>query len=303
MQYDDPVWWTLLLLACAPPLPDELGRPNALALGPDGVLYVSDFGHDRIVAFGPDGEARGVFGGRGLGKGQLWRVYGLTVDDDGTLLVTNRRPEGSVEREGDVWEVKRFRDGVEVGLRRFDGHFRSAAHTMNSIAVADGGRLVVANPGGGELFLIDADGRFVGSFGGVLHSSASPHAVARDGGVYWVIDQSQHGMYRVTASGAEPFFLDDGGHGPLSFPSAVAVCPGQWLAVADLGNHRVVRFDMEGNRLGGFSPERAGPNKPVQLMGIAVDASCERLYLADSKGDRVLVTTPQGEVVDTYDSW
>ena len=292
-----------ILLACQAPPPSHLSRPNALAVAPDGTLYVSDFGHDRIVMFDPSGQHQSHFGSRGLARGQLWRVYALAVDTDDSLLVANRRPEDASTRQGTVWEVKRFRGGREVDTLRFDGHFSSEAHSMNSIAVADDGQLLVANPGGGELFLVDAQGSFVGAFGGVLHQEASPHAVVRDADAYWVVDQAQHGMYRVTSSGAEPFFLDDGGHGPLSFPSAVAVCPGQWLAVADLGNHRVQRFDLEGTHLGGFAPERAGPDQPVQLLGIATDASCERLYLADSKGDRVLVTDLDGTVLRTHHGW
>jgi sugar lactone lactonase YvrE len=292
----------LLAIACGPALPTQLGRPNALALAPDGTLYVSDFSHDRIVAFGPDGQVT-TFGSPGLGRGQLWRVYALAVADDGSLLVTNRRPDGASDRQGEVWEIKRFVDGDEVDVRRFDGHFRSAAHTLQSLAPQSDGHLVVANPGGGELFVVDADGRYVGSFGGVFHASAAPHDVVRDGDVHWVVDQAQHGLYRVTAAGAQPFFVDDAGTGPLSFPSAVGVCPGEWLVVADLGNHRVQRFDLQGDYLGGFAPERAGPNQPVQLLDVAVSADCKRLYLADSKGDRVLVTTPQGEVLETYDGW
>jgi len=291
------------LLGCSAELPSELARPNALALGADGTLYVSDFGHDRIVAFDPEGDVQRTFGSQGLGTGQLWRVYDVAIDTDGSVLVANRRPEDASSLDGDVWEVKRFRDGREVDALRFDGHFASASHSMNSLATADGGLLVVANPGGGELFQMNREGTVVGSFGGVLHPQASPHAITRDGDDYWVVDQAQHGMYRVTAAGAVPFFLDDDGHGPLRFPSAVAVCPGEWLAVADLGNHRVQRFDIHGDYLSGFTPERAGPDQPVQLMDIATDATCERLYLADSKGDRVLVTDLDGTVLLQLHDW
>jgi len=290
------------LLACTSSVPSELARPNALAVADDGTLYVSDFAHDRIVAFGPDGELRKTFGTPGLGRDQLWRVYDLVVDTDGSLLVANRRPEDARTREGTVWEVKRFTDGRQVETMRFDGHFTSEAHSLNSLALTDGG-LLVANPAGGELFLIDREGRFVGAFGGVLHPDASPHAVVRGEAGYWVVDQRQHGMYRATASGTEPFVVDDAGHGPLRFPSAVAVCPGQWLAVADLGNHRVQRFDLQGEWIDGFTPERASPDQPVQLMDIATNSSCDRLYLADSKGDRVVVTDLSGTVIRVHHRW
>ena len=95
----------------------------------------------------------------------------------------------------------------------------------------------------------------------------------------------------------QPLPLSYGEPGALSFPSAIAVCAGAWFAVADLGNHRVQRFDLDGRFLDAFAPDRAGADQPVQLLSLDVSPDCERLYLADSKGDRVLVTRPDGEVL------
>lgn len=294
------LWWTLLA-ACSTDPSVGLSRPNAVAVGADGTVYVSDFGHDRILQVSPDGDVVRAFGRPGLGAGELWRVYALTVDAQGALLVANRRPDDAASSAGDTWEVKRFMDGKEVSVKPFMGHFTSSSHAINSMAPTDDGGLLVANPAGGELFLLDAEGRFVGAFGGALREDDAPHAVARDGDRYWVVDQRSHRIYSVDGQGQHALVLSVGEAGPLSFPSAIGICPGKWIAVADLGNHRVQRFDLEGQWLGGFEPERAGPDQPVQLLGLAVTADCERLYLADSKGDRVLVTTPEGVLLHTVD--
>ncbi len=284
-------------LACAPPPSESLSRPNVVAVGEDGTVYVSDFGNDRIVQLDADGAVVGGFGARGLGTGQLWRVYALAVDHDGSLLVANRRPDDQTSSDGNTWEVKRFLDGAQVEVLPFRGHFTSTSHTIHSMDVLADGSLLVANPAGGELFLLYARGSYQGAFGGVLRSDAAPHAVDVQGDVAWVVDQRAHRIERVGHDGERSFPLSYGEPGPLSFPSAVAVCPDRWVAVADLGNHRVQRFDLEGRFLDSFAPERAGPDQPVQLLSVAVSPDCTKLYLADSKGDRVLVTTPEGEVL------
>ena len=97
--------------------------------------------------------------------------------------------------------------------------------------------------------------------------------------------------------------LDDAGHGPPRFPSAIAVCPDQWYAIADYGNHRVQRYGVDGAWLGEFAPDDAGPDRLGQLMDLAVSPTCDRLYLVDSKGDRVLVTTPDGQLLHVLDRW
>jgi hypothetical protein len=119
-----------------------------------------------------------------------------------------------------------------------------------------------------------------------------------------VIEKSRHRVSRMTSGGAEErVLLQDEGHGPPSFPTALAVCRDEWFAVADLGNHRVQRYTIDGRWLGGFVPEPAGPDQPVQLLDLALSADCGRLYLVDSKGDRVLVTDPEGEVLQVLSRW
>lgn len=292
-----------LLLACTEPLPRELARPNAVAVGPDGRVYVSDFMHDRIVAFDLDGEHVDTFGGPGIGRDQLWRVYALAVDPAGDLLVVNRRPGDDAAAAGDTWEIKRFRDGKAVQVIPFRGHFSSDSHTMHALVARPDGSMVVANPGGGELFELDADGRFVGRLGGVPRPDAAPHALALESDTLWVVEQRSHRITRHGPDGAQLFVVDDAGQGPLRFPSSLAVCAGQWVAVADLGNFRVQRYDLGGRWLGGFEPERSGPDRPVQLLSVAVSPDCQTLALADSKGDRVLITDVDGEVVRELRAW
>ena len=286
----------LLWLACRPPEPVTLARPNALAVGADGTVYVSDFGHDRLVELDAEGDVVRRYGGRGLGPGELWRVFALAVDLDGSLLVSNLRPD-DVTGAGNIWEIKRFSDGREIRTIPFAGHFSSSSDTISSMAVRADGSLLMANPAGGELFLLGQDGSYEGAFGGVLQADAAPSAIEWTDPVAWVLEQRHHRILQVGSSGAQVLPLSYGPPGGLSFPSSLAVCPGEWFAVADLGNHRVQRFGLDGTFLDAFTPERAGPDQPVQLLAIEVSADCERLYLADSKGDRVLITTPTGEVL------
>src|SRR5262249_25569554 len=51
--------------------PGQLGRPRALALGPDGNLYVADATNHRIQVFSRDGELVRYWGEEGEAPGQL----------------------------------------------------------------------------------------------------------------------------------------------------------------------------------------------------------------------------------------
>jgi DNA-binding beta-propeller fold protein YncE len=82
--------------------------PTNLAVGPSGLLYVSDgYGNARVHVFDPDGSHRFSWGEPGGGPGQFRVPHGIAVAPDGTVIVADRensrlqffRPEGRFVRE------------------------------------------------------------------------------------------------------------------------------------------------------------------------------------------------------------
>ncbi len=79
--------------------PGELGedathfnQPTDVAIGRDGVIYVSDgYGNNRVVRFDALGNVLGVIGGvEGSGPGQFRLPHALAVDGAGRLYVADR---------------------------------------------------------------------------------------------------------------------------------------------------------------------------------------------------------------------
>jgi sugar lactone lactonase YvrE len=67
--------------------PGQLARPRALALGPDGLLYVADSCNHRIQVFDREGTLVRHWGAPGEGPGELRYPYDLAFGPDGTLHV------------------------------------------------------------------------------------------------------------------------------------------------------------------------------------------------------------------------
>lgn len=66
-------------------------HPTALAVGPDGSLYVADgYGNARVHHFSPDRELIRSWGDPGSGPGEFRVPHGLTVSGDGRVLVADR---------------------------------------------------------------------------------------------------------------------------------------------------------------------------------------------------------------------
>jgi DNA-binding beta-propeller fold protein YncE len=70
---------------------DAFNRPNVVAFGPRGQVFVSDgYGSQRVVEFTAEGKFVRIFGGRkGSGDGEMAMVHGVAVDSQGRVYATD----------------------------------------------------------------------------------------------------------------------------------------------------------------------------------------------------------------------
>ena len=70
---------------------DAFNRPNAVAFGPRGQVFVSDgYANQRVVEFTPEGKFVRIFGGKkGKGDGEMAMVHGVAIDAQGRVYATD----------------------------------------------------------------------------------------------------------------------------------------------------------------------------------------------------------------------
>lgn len=256
--------------------------PGAVAIAPDGSLYVADTGADRIRRVAADGRIEAAAGARlpvfnGDGQAAVKAVlrypFGLAVDSSGTLYIA---------------------DTIHHRVRKVDssGAIQTVAGTGQSGDSGDGAAAVQAQ-------------------------LASPHHVAVDPtGAIYIADTYNHRIRRVSpegvittvaGTGAAGFAGDDGpaSGARLNYPFAVALDREGNLYVADKENHRIRRISKDGRistiagtGTAGYSGDE-GPAARAQLdtpSGVAVDAS-GNVYIADTYNNRIRKVTPDGVIV------
>jgi sugar lactone lactonase YvrE len=71
-----------------------LDFPYDLSIGPDGLLYVIEYGAGRLTVMTTAGKLVGRYGSAGRGEGQFSTPWGIRVDNEGRVWIAdtgNRR--------------------------------------------------------------------------------------------------------------------------------------------------------------------------------------------------------------------
>lgn len=235
-----------------------LDSPFAVAIGPDGNVYVADSGNNTVLRVNNDGTVS-----RAVGSG----TGGLSGDDGPAPDAQLRRPRAlAVGSDGDLFVA----DGGNFRVRRTD----SRTQVISTVAGNGPPLLAFIQPGG--LAVDDHDN---------IYLTDLFHRVCRIDG--------RSGEFSVVA-GSVAGFSGDGGparDAQLLSPFRLAVDAAGDLYISDQGNRRVRKVDartglistVAGNgQLSGFFPGRPATRTPLNfVLGTCVD-DAGNLYIADA---------------------
>jgi 6-bladed beta-propeller protein len=153
---------------------------GALAVGPNGKVYVSDSGNARVEVFSAKGRFIRQFGSFGEGTGQFLSPFDLAVDQAGNVYVTDDQrlnlqkfsPNGRV-----LWSTRGdlSSDPDLVGHLHLD--------TLDSH-----GRLVLTNDDKARVLYLDQGGHKVDAFGSQSEFSSSACNVTVDKSGFTYVD-------------------------------------------------------------------------------------------------------------------
>jgi sugar lactone lactonase YvrE len=140
----------------APDPTDPIDTLGKIAVGPDGLVYVSDSGNGRVQVFTPQGRFVRQFGSYGSGKGQFLLPGDLVADEAGNVYVVDGQvqtlakfsPAGKV-----VWQI----GGGASSDPDLTGHFHLASIDAH-------GRLVIVNDDQKRVLYVDPGGHKVDAF-------------------------------------------------------------------------------------------------------------------------------------------
>lgn len=280
-------------------------RPLGVAYGPNGNIYVTDTGNNRVCVFDRNGGFLRSWGGFGVAKPAPGGVYswkpgrlnfpdGIAVGDDGSVYVA--------DFYNDCIEVF---DSTGSWIRRFPDPMKpvgkgSSGHDGRGIAVTDvavvGGKVYATDTY--QVFVFDTSGKLLEQFGkpgsgpGDLDHPNGVTASA-DGDIY--VSDSNHA--RVTAFtpagtakwnvGRIPAGINDTSTAPLQLPRGLAQLPNGDLVVVDTLAFDLVTISPQGKVLSSYGQRGVAPGEFNFPNDVSVLGST--LAVSDKENNRVQV--------------
>ena len=262
--------------------PGDVSRPRAIAIDPQGRLFLVDF-TARIQVFDLDGQHLGTtFTTPDFRNG---RPSGLSIDRDGHLLVADSHYHCVRVYNHDGVELKKI--GGEAG--KAPGQFGYISDCVQDAA----GFYYVSEFGQNDrITKLDPDGKFVACFG---ESGQGPKQFARirslafgpEGHLYCV-DSCNHRIQVLTTDGefVREFGAPGQAPGEFHLPYDLAFDGAGELYVVERGNHRVQKLTKEGAPLATWGTPGREPGQLADPWAVAVDRH-GRVHVVDTENHRV----------------
>ncbi|MFN8678660.1 MAG: NHL repeat-containing protein [Thermomicrobiales bacterium] len=236
-----------------------------------------------------------AWGSSGSGNGAFNSPFGITIDADGYLYVT---------------DTGNSRVQVFSANGTFQYAFGSQGNEDDEFQTPQGIAYSVDNDGNARLNIADQSQsnsnrtlrrfRLNGNFSKyMLSGMTDPVGVAADSNDrVWAVDvSSPYGIFLFNSNGDYVMSWALGGSGALSSPQGIAVFKdgsNTYVYVADTGNNRVVKFQYTDNSGSGLQyvtsagSTGSGSSNFNRPTGIAVD-DCGNLWVADQINNRVQI--------------
>jgi DNA-binding beta-propeller fold protein YncE len=272
--------------------------PEAVALDPQGDVFVADQLSYVVQKFSAAGAFETEWGSYGGGRGQFGPIGGLATDAAGDVYVVDSSHNRIEKFDANGSFITSWgHSGSAIGQFRFFSSQNPSQPPGGGIAVA-GSYVYVADSGnnrierfnleGGEAIAWGVKGEGPGQF-------SYPRGVAANASEVLVADDDNHRIEKFDPNGVFQAAMGSQGTGPgqFGFPYGVALDAAGNVYVADDANHRIVKLNSELAFLRSWGGPGSGPGQLAFPRALAADPAGDT-YVADTANGRIEVFEPEG---------
>ncbi len=266
-----------------------LSHPTGITTDPEGSLFITDTGNDRVVKCDAEGRFLKETGGYGWEEGQFNRPTYIATDHGLNIYVTDTQNKRVQRFDRNL----NFISIVEIGSNDDFSGFG----LLEGLAVTLGGELLLSDIQDDYVIKLDNFYVYERTFGGFGYGRGSLRdplgiCVDRKENVYVADSQND----RVAIYDLFGNFLKSLGENILRKPSGVTVGQDDLIYVANTEKHSIAIFDQQGNQIleyGTWGSGMGNFSKPTDLeLGRddkLVVSGANLLFVVDSGNSRICV--------------
>ena len=262
----------------------EFREPSAVAVGPDGSIYVTEYDNFRVQKFSPRGVLLASWGD----EQSLGIPEAVAVDDDGNVYVA-----------ADDGPVLKF-----DGNGRYLGEIGRPADFLYpaSIAFDSLGNIYVLDTDAGQILKFDPSGTLIdrlASAGSGPEQIDRPRALAIDNqDVIYVTDSFNARVQKYATDGTHLGGWE-GNPTPFVSPYGIVVSDSGIVYVSDGAADRIFAYDTNGTFLGSVGATGSDPLEFQAPQHLALDRQ-GNLFVADMLNNRIQKLGPTGVFLDAW---
>ena len=270
----------------------RLLEPRAIAISPQGQVYVADSGNHRVQVFDQNGNFLKTWGGiEGAGPGELTEPWGIAVGPNGNIYVAdtwNHRVQ-IFDEDGNYINQFGFFANTEGDVNAQPGAFWGP----RDIAIDAEGNVFVSDTGNKRIQKFTADGTYLGAWGGggiVPGHFDEPVGLAIDSqGNIYVADTWNQRVQKF-----DPNFNFISEWPVVGWESTnitnkpfIAVDSQDRVYISDPENYRIIVYSNNGDILGTFGQFGQDVESFKLPLGLAIGED-DIVYVLDSGNNRVM---------------
>jgi len=267
-----------------------LDDPRFLVADVQGNNWITDYEHDRVVEYSPEGKFIKACGGSGSGEGQLNGPTGIGIAfNQNRIYVSDSLNNRIILLTPSNCKISTLTTGLSepMGI--------SGDRNSEFIYVADSGNNRIA-------VVYGLSGAVSRTYGGNLNQ---PSDVLTIGDVdndikrfqFYVVDSGNNRIQLIEEK-FDPFqhtyaysVVNEFGAAQLSNPQGIGLDPTtSSLLVSDAGSEQINEFTMKGEYVASFGSVGSGPQDVADPMGMTTGSKGQML-IADTGNDRISVWT------------
>ena len=277
--------------------------PEAVAVDPQGNVYVADQLSYVVQKFSANGTFENEWGSFGGGHGQFGPIGGIAADAAGNVYVVDSSHNRIEKFDTNGNFITAWgHHGNELGEFNFGSSQNYTQPPGGGIAVA-GNYVFVADSGNNRIERFNLEGGEAmqwGEKGSGLGQFSYPRGVAANESEVIVSDDDNHRIEKFATEGAFQAAVGTYGTGgeQFGFPYGVALDAAGNVYVADDINHREVKLNASLGFLGAWGGFGSKPGQLAFPRALASDSAGDT-YVADTANDRVEVFDPNGNYLRT----